>query len=238
MLQNFYEKESDIPKGLKAAYIAKNGRYELDELSETHPVVIAKNEIQGKHDTVKQQYREKANEVARLDAKGLPDGKVAVDPEIETLGNAANNAELTADEIPNLKTQSDELQKTIDSMKSDGIIRKALESNGMNVDKFFALKGETSIAVETVKEEKEGKTTDKYIVVSKDDQGVETKRDFDEFVKENDKFKPFYDDLKLSGEERKTWVTQESGDNGKTSEKSAAESYLGSRYKRPDIKEI
>lgn len=210
MLKNYYASEEEIPEGLKSAYIAKNGRYELDILDTTHPAIVAKNEIETKYSTVKSENQENLNKLARLEGNSLPQGKVAVDPEIETLGNAAKQCDLSADQIPALKTKSDDLESKIESIKSEAVTAKAVAAIGLNPNKFLKLKGERNLSIETVADEKDG---EKFFVVSKDDKGVESKKDLDEFLKTDDFFGTFYGDLKLS-DDGKQWVEQESGTGG------------------------
>lgn len=92
MLKLFYQTETEIPEGVKDAYVSKNGRYELDVLEDTHPVLVKNKELIRKQETDKGEIdrltTDLANskievgklsgDLAKAGANSLPAGYVAV----------------------------------------------------------------------------------------------------------------------------------------------------------------
>lgn len=186
-LKTYYSAEADIPENLKGAYVKKNGRYELDNLSDDHPTIETKKSLETTQSELKATIGEQKQQIARLESGSLPDGKVAVEPEIEKLGLAAKKAELKPADIPTLKTKADELQTKLDSTLTGLVLTDAAEAKGFNhrFKKMFAEKG--------VKLEKtgEGEKTD-FEVVNADG----TKQKLDEFLEKDEYFKDFADTFK------------------------------------------
>lgn len=222
MLKTFYENETDIPENLKGAYIAQNGRYELDTLSNDHPVVTTKKSLEESNRTLKTQNSDLLQDKTRLESSALPEGKVAVEPEIEKLGQAAKTAGLKISEIPTLKTKSDDLQKQVNRLTGEKQFREVLDAEGVDADLFFDLWGEQDLpTIEKAKETVDGKEQEVSRVVTKDAAGAETKQAFDDFLKGQPKFAKHYDKLKTSqgeggenGGGSRQWVKQESGTGG------------------------
>ncbi|MET0754051.1 MAG: hypothetical protein ABWZ66_11785 [Pyrinomonadaceae bacterium] len=231
-LKPFYLKKEDVPAGLVDAYEEKNGRWELIELDDEVPVVKTKLSLEETQRVLKEDLR-KANEAkTRAEVSQLPAGKVAVDPEIETLGNAAKAAELKAEDIPGLKTKADELQEVIDDGKDEKLIDEVAKANGLN-EKFVELAKDKKLKFEKkVEKDEEQKDVDVwYHVGEKDGKPENTK--LDDFFEKDEFFSKFADTFTDSGEGEngtggRKWVKQESGKDGKTVP--GAQTTINNRY--------
>lgn len=212
MLKTFYANESEIPENLKAAYVAKNGRWELDDLANDHPVVVTKADLETNNKELKKLNTSLNQEKARLESSSLPEGKVAVDPEVEKLGQAAKAANLKAADIPTLATKAEDLQKQIDASTREKTITDVASSLGYN-DKFVELAKDKNLSFEKATEKVGDKDTDVFYVVSEAD-GKTTKTKVDEFLKTDSFFSKFADTFAGEAQTReqgKQWTKQNSG---------------------------
>lgn len=195
MLKPFYQNESDIPESVKGAYIAKNGRYELDELDTSHPVLEKNRELLTKNSTITTENQRLNSEVAKLEGKALPEGKIAVDKaEFDTLKTEAETAKAQRDAYAALGT-IDELKPKVegyDELKTQtrqAIRDKALMQAGVS-DLDRARRFKSYDDLEIVTESKDGKEV--FYRVTTDDKGTEVKTVFDGELLKSDGFK---DDL-------------------------------------------
>lgn len=189
MLKPYYANETDIPENLKAAYIAKNGRYELDELEKEHPVLAKNKELLSKNSTLTTENQRLNSEVTRLESAGLPEGKVAVEPDIEKLGTAAKAANLKVSEISTLKTEADTLRTQLTNSQKDAKLDAVADALGFKRAEFKKLAAGLDI---TEQAEGEGdKKTVKYLVKGKDAAGADITTD----LSEHGDIKPFLGSL-------------------------------------------
>lgn len=189
MLKPFYANETDIPENLKAAYIAKNGRYELDELDKEHPVLAKNKELLSKNSTLTTENQRLNSEVTRLESAGLPEGKVAVEPDIEKLGTAAKAANLKVSEISTLKTEADTLRTQLTNSQKESKLDAIADALGFKRAEFKKLAANLDIT-ETTEGEGEKKVT-KYLVKGKDGGGADITTD----LSEHGDIKPFLGSL-------------------------------------------
>lgn len=220
-LKHFYLKKEDIPAGLVDAYAENNGRWELVELEDDVPIVQTKKSLETTQVTLKEDLRKTNEDKTRAEANQLPAGKIAVDPEIEKLGNAAKAAELKAEEIPALKTAAADLQKQIDATAYEKTLASVAEDHGLN-DKFIELAKDKNLKFESrVEKDGDDKTTVWDVVSEKD--GKTEKHKIDDFLEKDSFFSKFADTFSdaESGDEKtgenggKKWVKQSSGKESK-----------------------
>jgi hypothetical protein len=214
-LKPFYPSEDKVPAGLKDAYVkdANSDRYIVIELDDEVPVVKTKLSLEETQKVLKGDLQKANDAKTRAEANQLPSGKVAVDPEIETLGNAAKTAELKVEEIPTLKTKADDLQKVIDEGKAEKLIDEVAKANGMN-EKFVELAKDKKLKFENKTE----KIDDEDIVVTyvvKEKDGTTEKQKLGEFLEKDSFFSKFADTFAASEEDGEVtgrgWVKQGSG---------------------------
>lgn len=195
MLKPFYQNEADIPENVKGAYVVKNGRYELDELDAEHPVILKNKELLEKNSTVTKENQRLNGDVAKLESKALPEGKIAVDKtEYESLKTDAETAKTEAESYKALGP-IDEIKPKVegyDQLKTEtkrAIRDKALLAAGVSdLDRARKFKSYDELEIEA--EIKDGKEIFHRVV--KDDQGKESKIVFDDELLKSDGFK---DDL-------------------------------------------
>lgn len=197
MLKTFYDNETEIPENLKGAYESKNGRHELRDLEKEHPVLLKNKELLGKNSTLTTENQRLNSDVTGLESKSLPDGKVAVDPEIERLGNAAKAANLKPADIGTLKTQAETLKASFaEREKADkqGLIADAMGWKRSEFSKYVK-----DLEIAETEEEKDGQKVKSFFVVSKDSEGKETRTKLEEHAD----VKPLIPILAMSQEEKK-----------------------------------
>jgi hypothetical protein len=189
-----FDTKGEIPEHLRESASEVDGKFELDASG-----VLGKNkELLGNNKTLTSENQRLNNEVARLQSSALPEGKVAVDPEIEKFGNAVKNAGLKISEIPTLKTKADELQKQIDSFATEKDVDAVAEAKGYN-GKFKAMAKKQGLKFEKVTETVDGKPVDKWFVVGADN----AKTDVENFLKTDSFFKEFADTFADEKQEQK-----------------------------------
>lgn len=195
MLKPFYQNEADIPENLKGAYTVKNGRYELDELEKDHPVLLKNKELLEKNSTFAADNQRLIGEVATLESKALPKGKVAVDKtEYETLKTAHDTLK-TENESYAALGKADEVKSKVEGyeqlkIQAKAMVRdKALMAAGViDLDKARRFKSYDELEIEV--EVKDGKEI--FHRVTKDAEGKDSKVVFDGELLKSDGFK---DDL-------------------------------------------
>lgn len=95
MLQKEYVKLEDIPADKRGAYVPKDGKLVLDDLSEDHPVIVHKKELERDLTAEKAKATRATNEKTEALARALPDGHVAA-----PAADAAVLSELKATGVP------------------------------------------------------------------------------------------------------------------------------------------
>lgn len=214
----FYPSEDKVPDNLKGAYTkaADSDKYVLIELDDEVPVVKTKLSLESTQKTLKEDLRKAEDKATRLETKQLPQGKVAVDPEIEELGTAAKTAGLTVTEIPTLKTKADDLQKQIDETNDEKAIQTVAEAYELN-EKFVELAKDKKLKFEKKTEkDDEKKDVDVWYVLKTTDGKTESQK-VPEFLEKDSFFSKFADTFSISDEGGggddggKKWVKQGSG---------------------------
>ncbi|HEY0428999.1 MAG TPA: hypothetical protein VGC76_14555 [Pyrinomonadaceae bacterium] len=225
-LKHFYAKKEDVPAGLVDAYEERDGRWELIELDDDVPIIQNKVSLENTQRTLKEDLRKAEDRATRAEAKTLPTGKIAVDPDVEELGNAAKTAGLTAGEIPTLKTKADELQGKLDAVDYEKTVETVAAANKLN-DKFVELAKDKKLKFESKKEKDDDKNETEvwYVVQEKD--GKTERQKLGEFLEKDNFFSKFADMFAAEdagdgdgdpGESQgsgKKWVKQESGKKAK-----------------------
>lgn len=180
---------TEPPENLKGAYVQKDGVWVLDDLSDDHPVVVTKTELETTQKTLKAQIDNLTAATGNLErerdeykGKAIPHGYRAVSKEIAELGEAVRQQGLSKDELGALKTELDTFRNREAEERASSVRREAAKFLGYtNEDAFARLAKGLTI-------EKDG---DKFVVKS----GEEAKPLTKEFIEASDDFKPFLSSL-------------------------------------------
>lgn len=167
MLQTTYTNETDIPENLRGAYIKKDGKWVLDDLSTDHPVVAKRDELLTKTSSQQGQITKLTNEKAALEQNVLPAGHKAVPEadaqfieEVKPLGDA-KTLKTVVGEHKTLKAESE-------SRAADATFEKAALLAGYdNIEAFKAAAKAMSVAVVFKEETVDGKKVEKAFVGDK-----------------------------------------------------------------------
>jgi len=239
----FYPNADAVPADLKGAYAkaADSEKYVLIELDDDVPIVQTKKSLEATQTTLKEDARKANDRAVRAEAKAMPDGKIAVDPDVEELGNAAKAAGLKTADISTFKTKADEFQGKIDELQGkldageyDKTLASVAEDHGLN-NKFVKLAQEKNLKFESRTEKGEGdeEATVWDVVVDKGE-GKTEKQFVGDFIEKDAFFSEFADTFSDSENGQKTenggkkWVKQSSGKNEKSVP--GAQKTIDSRY--------
>jgi hypothetical protein len=168
MLKTTYAKKEDIPADIVGAYVEKNGRWELDDLSTDHPVVAKRDELLTKTSTQQGQITRLTNEKADLEKNVLPPGTKAV-PEADAqlldeykgLGKPPKDLKAVVTEHATLKEQEQ-------ARAQDQMLEKAAKLAGYDNPEAFKAAARAQKVEVTFKEETvDGKKVEKAYVGDK-----------------------------------------------------------------------
>lgn len=206
-----YLSESEITDDLKGAYTKQSdGRYKLNDLDSSHSLVVAQAEVTDKADKRQKDIdnltTERNNlkaEVEEMKAKPhVPAGQRLVRKEIAELGEAAQSAGWSKDELPNAKTELETLKSEKVRASRNETRAKAAKAAGLSAEKFTTLAESEDFEIEFEKVTEGGKEVEKPFAVTKDADGKPVKAAFPEFVEKHAKFSLVLDALK---EKEKTY---------------------------------
>lgn len=226
------------------------GQFVLD-LDPNHPVAKKNTELLGEKTTRETAHQTalatKDSQISNLTtqleaaktANALPAGHVAVP--VENLQKLQQYEALG--DVATVKTKVDEhgtLKANEAQQKVKELLEQVADRNGLDKTAFINLampnKFNELLEVTELPNEK-GKTVKHDLVKTKDSTtGDDKKVSLLEYIKEDSVFKPFMASLVLTDEQKKKIKIPETKLGGQLEEKSAADAYLASAYKRPDAK--
>lgn len=186
-----FDTKDEIPTNLQSgAKHLEDGKYELDAsgvLNKNSELLGKVKDLSADAKSLETENQRLNSEVNRLKSSSLADGMVAVEPEIEKLGNAAKKAELKLSEIPTLKTAKDEADAKLNNILSKEVIQTAADATGLN-KLFVTMASDKNLQIET-KTEKDDKGADitKFYQVAENG----SKTALDEFLKTDSFFAQF-----------------------------------------------
>jgi hypothetical protein len=242
MPKTFYANESDIPAEQKGCYEAKNGRWELTNLDNDHPVIVTKlglettnTELKTTNASLTAQVGNLEREKTELSGKSVPHGYRAVKKEVAELGEVAAAEGLSVDTVKTLKTENEGF-KSKETERSDRELKtRALKAAGINdIDGFFELKASDNLKIET---EKIGDEEKFYVVTETN--GVKEKKVFDtDYLKKTDGFKNSFESLVKKKEGGFSFSEQGGGsDNKNVYDKIRADAKDEDKQEAPNINE-
>lgn len=250
MKQAIFDSLDKIPEADRADYklVTEAGspnfnKYVLD-LDPQHPVAVKNTQLLSEKTTRETQHQtnlsQKDAEIARLagqiaTAKVLPDGHVAVPvaeaqilQEVKTLGDI-KEIKTKVEEYPVLKAKDEE--RTLSERYSE-----IAEEEGFDPVAFAKLAKDEKlldrIEARKIDDGKGNKKTHHFVKPAEGTTGDAVA--LKDHVKESAVFKPFLNSLYLSDEQKKKVRIPDNKTGEVPTDKSAADSYIGSTYKRPD----
>ncbi len=257
MKKSVYEKLEDIPQADRDennyalctdAGSPNNGKYVL-LLDGAHPVQAKNTELlsekAGKETAHQTVIAQKDAEISRVNAElqtaktanVLPAGQVAV-----TLDDSNLLAQVKQlGEFAQIKAKVDEYQTLKEKDEANTrktLLSEAATAHGLNSDAFVSLAELKNLAPNLEKREiDDGKGTKvpHYFVKHKDAAGADASTVLSDYVKNSDDFKPFLPSLTAVQDKSKIKIPP-NGIGEPPSDKGAGQSYINSRYKRPDKK--
>lgn len=242
MPRTFYANESEVPENMKGCYEAKNGRWELTNLDNDHPVIVTKKGLETTNSTLKTE-NESLNvkvgnlerEKTELSGKSVPHGYRAVKKEVAEIGEIAVAEGLSVDSVKTLKTENEGFKSKELANADRELKTKALKAAGINdIDGFFELKASDNLKIET---EKIGNEEKFYVVTETN--GVKEKKVFDtEYLKKTDGFKNSFESLVKKKEGGFSFSEQGGGgDNKNVYDKIRADAKAEEKQETPNINE-
>jgi hypothetical protein len=167
MLQTTYAKKEDVPADKIGAYIEKDGKWVLDDLSNDHPVVAKRDELLTKTSTQQGQITRLSNEVATLKVTSVPEGHAIVPVADKQLLDAVKPLG-TVEEIKTKLTEYPTLKEKEQSRTLDELYDKAAKELGYeNVGAFKAIAKALKLDIKFKPEKVDGKDVEKPYVGDK-----------------------------------------------------------------------
>lgn len=191
MLKTSYDSQESIPENLRGAYVARDGKFVLDDLSDDHPVIVSK----------KSALADKSRAVSKADglqadldaakSTSIPRGHVAV---------AKSDAELlekikphgTGDEVVAKLTEHAELKEETQKRQREDQLREVAKLLSYEPEAFVRL---NNLPEFEIRDGKDGKTV---VAKLKDAKGVITEKPAQEFVEASSDIAPFLPALKAT----------------------------------------
>jgi hypothetical protein len=167
MLQTSYAKKEDIPAEKVGAYIEKDGKFVLDDLSNDHPVVAKRDELLTKTSTQQGQITRLTNENATLKVTAIPEGHAVIPVADKQLLDAVKPLG-TLEEIKAKVTEYPTLKEKEQSRTLDELYEKAAKDLGYeNTAAFKAIAKALKLDVKFKPEKIDGKDVEKPYVGEK-----------------------------------------------------------------------
>jgi hypothetical protein len=194
-----YDKQDDIPEGLRAEY-KQSGTKWVPDLSDDHPVLVLsktlKQEKEVEEAKVKKLRSDLDDALEASKTSGVPRGQALVakaDAEALTGYKALG----TVDEVTAKLTEHGTLKADLDKRKRDDSLRQASKALGFNEEAFIRL---PNLPEFVSKPAKDGKTVE-WFVQLKDDKGVVTEKPAKEFIESSPDITPFLPSLKVANKQ-------------------------------------
>ena len=188
-----YDKESDIPEGLRAEYKLSGTKW-VPDLSEDHPVLVLNK-------TLKQEKEVEEAKVKKLRSDlddALEAGKTSGVPRGQALVAKADAEDLpkyralgSVDEVTAMKTEHGTLKEKDAQRVREDVLRKVAKAHNYNEEAFVLLQNLPDF---TSRPSKDGKSVD-WFAQLKGDKGVITEKPVKEFVESAEHIKPFMSSL-------------------------------------------
>jgi hypothetical protein len=117
MLQTSYPSQDKIPEDKRGAYVERDGKWILDDLSQDHPVIVHKTKLETDLSAEKGKVTRLTNEKSQLEANVIPTGQKAVPEadaalveEVKALGKSGKELKIIVAEHVTLTKEKQERQ--------------------------------------------------------------------------------------------------------------------------------
>lgn len=191
-----YDKQDDIPEGLRAEY-KQSGTKWVPDLSDDHPVLVLsktlKQEKEVEEAKVKKLRVDLDDALEAAKTSGVPRGQTLV-PKADAEALAGYKALGTVDEITGKLAEHGTMKTDLDKRQRDDSLRQASKALGFNEEAFIRLPGLPEFIS---RPGKDGKTVEWFAQV-KDDKGVITEKPAKEFIESSADITPFLPSLKAT----------------------------------------
>jgi hypothetical protein len=167
MLQTSYATQEAIPENQRGAYVQRDGKWVLDDLSNDHPVVAKRDELLTKTSTQQGQITRLTNEKSALEQNVLPAGHKAVpeaDAALIEVVKPLGDAKAVKEVVEEHKT----LKAAEETRAADELFERAAKELGYeNVASFKAVAKALKLDVRFKTEKVDGKEVEKPYVGDK-----------------------------------------------------------------------
>jgi hypothetical protein len=185
MLKLSYDKLEDIPENMRGAYVQKDGKYVLDELSADHPVLVNNATLKTEKSAAIGRATTLQNQVTELSTKSVPEGHVVIPvadkqllDEVKPLGDAKF--------IKERVTGYEPLKQKAEAADREQKLTQVAEILGFNPKAFAALSGLPAADAFEVRDKTENGQpvknakgeVEKVVIVRLDENGQKVEKNF------------------------------------------------------------
>lgn len=203
MLKTNYNSESEIPENLKGAYVQRDGKWLLDDLSDDHPVIVSKKAALADKSRAVTKQEELQADLEAAKQNHVPRGHVAVPKADQELLEKVKPFG-SGDEVISKLTEHKSLKEESSKRSREDSLRAVAKELNYEPEAFVRLQGLPEFEIR----DKDGKKT----VIAKVKTGdTITEKPASEFIESSADFAPFVPALKAAGGTR---VHGSRGDGG------------------------
>lgn len=193
MLKTSYNTESEIPENLKGAYIGRDGKFVLDQLSDDHPVIISKKAALADKANATQKVEGLEADLAQAKTTSIPRGHIAV-PKADADLLEKLKPHGTPQEIETKLSEHKELQEKVAKQERDAQLREVAKILSYEPEAFVRLQSLPEFEI------RDGADNKKTVIAKlKDSKGVITEKPAQEFIESSADIAPFLPALKATG---------------------------------------
>lgn len=193
MLKTSYDAESEIPENQRGAYVARDGKFVLDDLADDHPVLVSKKAALADKSKAVTKAEGLEADLAEAKRTSLQRGHVAVSKSdadmLEKLKGLG-----TADEIAAKLAEHHALTEKVTKQEQEAHLREVAKLLSYEAEAFVRLQNLPEFEI------RDGNDGQKTVVAKlKDTKGVITEKPAQEFVESSIDIAPFLPALKAKG---------------------------------------
>lgn len=238
MLNTSYDKLEDIPQEKRGAYIPKDGKFVLDTLEESHPLVVKKNQLKTEVSTKQGQLTKATNENTELKSKTIPEGHVVVAVADKQLLDTVKSYGGTPAEIDTKLKEHATLKAKDDERTKQDHLRAVARVMGWKEDALLLVPGLPDLEIRDVTEngqpvkDQSGEVKKQVIAKLKGENNTITEKQLREHFDATPALKIFEPSLLQNGQQQfgGTEFPRLGAGGGNGTKQSAASSVLTSRY--------
>jgi len=235
MLRTSYNAESEIPENMKGAYVARDGKFVLDDLADDHPVVTSKKDLLREKSTAVRKSEELQADLDNAKTSSIPRGHVAVaKADAELLDKIKTHG--SGDEVVAKLTEHKTLKEETDKRKRDDSLREVAKLLSYEPEAFVRLQSLPEFDIR----EKDGQKT---VIAKVKDGNTIVEKPAQEFIEGSADFAPFLPALKADSKGTRVFGSPSNGTPPKDvftkiREQAAQEQKQGERDIHPMFRQI